>query len=86
MVAPSPRHGKVLRAHVDARLEGIRQQRAEKDLEVALWYEKTKQRGAAEYYYKLILKDWPDTVPAAEARSRLRAMGLDVPEPAEKQP
>jgi outer membrane protein assembly factor BamD (BamD/ComL family) len=65
------------RENVDVRLEGIRQQRAEKDLSVARWYEKTKQAGAAEYYYKIILKEWPDTVAAAEARSRLRAMGVE---------
>lgn len=68
------------RENVDERLEGIRQQRAEKDLEVARWYEKTNQLGAAEYYFRLILKTWPDTVSAAEARSRLRAMGVEVPD------
>lgn len=74
------------RENVDVRLEGIRQQRAEKDLYVADWYERTKQAGAAEYYYRRILKDWPDTVAAAQARSRLRAMGFDVPETAGGQP
>lgn len=66
------------REAVEERMEGIRQQRAEKDLDIARWYERTRQRGAAEFYYKLILKDWPDTLAAAEARSRLRALGVDA--------
>ncbi len=64
------------RERVPERLEGIRQQRAEKDLSVARWYEKTRRSGAAEFYYRLILEDWPDTLAAAEARTRLRAMGV----------
>lgn len=68
------------RENVDERLEGIRQQRAEKDLYIARWYERTRQSGAAEFYYRLILRDWPDTLAAAEARSRLRAMGVELQE------
>jgi len=68
------------RERVADRLEGIRQQRAEKDLEVARWYERTKRTGAAEFYYRLILKDWPDTLAAGKARGRLRALGAELPE------
>lgn len=64
------------RENLDERLEGIRQKRAEKDLDVARWYERTRRAGAAEYYYRLILREWPDTLAAAEARSRLRALGV----------
>ncbi len=60
---------------VDERLEGIRSQRAEKDLYVAKWYEKTKRLGPAQFYYRLIVKDYPDTLAATEARTRLRALG-----------
>ncbi len=66
------------RSNVEQRLEGIRQQRAEKDLYVARWYERTRQPGAAEFYFRAILKDWPDTLAAAEARQRLRAMGIEL--------
>ncbi len=70
------------RQQVDQRLQGIRRQRADSDLSIAKWYERIKQRGASEYYYRRILKDWPDTLAASEARSRLRAMGATVePEP-----
>jgi outer membrane protein assembly factor BamD (BamD/ComL family) len=68
------------RERVADRLEGIRQQRAEKDLDIARWYERTKQTGAAEFYYRLVLKEWPDTLAAGEARRRLRALGVELPE------
>lgn len=57
------------------RLDGIRQQRAEKDLYIADWYRRTRQPSAAEYYYRLVLADYPETLAAADARTRLRALG-----------
>jgi tetratricopeptide (TPR) repeat protein len=65
------------REQVPDRLEGIRQQRAEKDLDIARWYERTRQPAAAEFYYRLVLKDWPDTLAAGEAQRRLGAMGAE---------
>jgi outer membrane protein assembly factor BamD (BamD/ComL family) len=70
------------REAVDARLQGIREKRAEKDLYVGRYYEKVKQPGAAEFYYRQLLKDWPETLAAADARTRLRALGATVDEPA----
>lgn len=64
--------------HVADRLEGIRSQRAEKDLYIASWYERTGRRGAAEFYYRQIIKDWPDTLAETQARTRLRALGIDL--------
>ena len=66
------------RENVAQRLEGIRQQRAAKDLDIGKWYERTRQKSAAEYYYRLVLSDWRDTLAAAEARQRLRALGVEV--------
>lgn len=66
------------RERVSERIESIRQTRADKDLATAKWYEKVGQAGAAEYYYRMILREWPDTLATSEARSRLRAMGIDV--------
>jgi outer membrane protein assembly factor BamD (BamD/ComL family) len=66
------------RENVDERLEGIRRQRAAKDFEVARWYERTRRTDAAEFYYRQILKDWPDTLAATEARQRLRALGFEA--------
>jgi outer membrane protein assembly factor BamD (BamD/ComL family) len=73
------------RERVPERLEGIRQLRAEKDLDVAKWYDHTGRAGAAEFYYRVILKDWPDSLAASEARNRLRAMGIEL-EREESQP
>lgn len=61
---------------VASRLDGIRQQRAEKDLYIADWYRRTRQPSAAEYYYRLVLADYPDTLAADDARTRLRALGV----------
>lgn len=68
------------RENVAERLEGIRQQRAEKDLVIARWYERWRRPDAAQYYYRRILADWPDTLAEAEARARLRALGAAVQE------
>ncbi len=66
------------REQVPQRLEGIRQLRAEKDLDIAKWYERTKHADAAEFYYRLILKDYPDTLAADEAKARLRGLGVEI--------
>ena len=65
------------RENVPQRLEGIRQSRAEKDLDIARWYERTREPQAAEFYYRLVIADWPETLAAAEARQRLHALGLE---------
>lgn len=67
------------RESIDARLEGIRQKRADKDLDIAQWYERTKARDAAVFYYRRILSDWPNTLAAAEAQARLKALGVEEP-------
>jgi len=72
--------GYAVRQRVRERLEGIRQTRAEKDLDIAQWYERTGQAGAARFYYETILQSWPETLASAEARMRLRAMGVETEE------
>jgi outer membrane assembly lipoprotein YfiO len=64
--------------NVADRLDGIRAQQADKDLYIARWYQKTKRAGAAEFYYRQIIKDYPETTAAGEARASLRAMGAEV--------
>lgn len=66
------------RENVAQRQDGIRQQRAEKDLDIARWYERTRRPDAAEFYYRQVVADWPDTLAAAEARSRLHGLGVDL--------
>src|SRR5262245_32698821 len=70
------------REGVDERIENIRQKRAEKDLAVAKWYEKVGRRGAAEFYYRRILRDFSGTLAASEAQGRLRALGVEAEAPA----
>lgn len=70
------------REGVPERLEGIRQQRADKDLDIARWYQRTGQPSSAEFYYRRVLADWPDTLAATEARTRLRALGVHLPDEA----
>lgn len=65
------------REQVSARRTAIRDQRAAKDLDVADWYRRSGNAGAAEFYYRTILKDWPETFAAGEARSRLLALGAN---------
>jgi outer membrane protein assembly factor BamD (BamD/ComL family) len=67
------------REGVADRLDGIKLERSEKDLAVGRWYEKVGRQGAAEFYYRQILRDWPRTLAATEARQRLRAMGVEAP-------
>jgi tetratricopeptide (TPR) repeat protein len=69
------------REQVAVRLEGIREQRAEKDLEIGKWYDKTGQQGAAEFYYRMVLSDYAGTLASAEARQRLQALGVAVESP-----
>ncbi len=66
------------REGVDTRRDGIREQRAEKDLAIGQWYEKVGRRSAAGYYYRLVLEQWPGTLAATEAEVRLRGVG-DLP-------
>jgi len=65
------------RQNVSERLEGIRQSRAEKDLDIARWYQRTKAPEAAEFYYRRLIRDWPDTLAASEARLHLRELGVE---------
>lgn len=65
--------------NVPARLDGIRELLAEKDLDIARWYQRTKQPAAAEFYYRLVLTDWPNTLAASEATARLQGLGAELP-------
>jgi tetratricopeptide (TPR) repeat protein len=74
------------RMAVAERLSGIRRQRAEKDLEVGRWYERSRNPEAAAFYYRLVIRDYRDTQAADEARSRLLDLGFTVEPSDEDQP
>ncbi len=70
---------------VPGRLNAIELKRAEKDYHIAQWYEKTKHPEAAAFYYRMINRDWPDSLQATLSRQRLEALGQPL-EPTELPP
>jgi outer membrane protein assembly factor BamD (BamD/ComL family) len=56
-------------------LEEIAARRADKTFEIARFYDRTGQPGAARYYYRATANRWPGTPAASEARGRLAALG-----------
>ncbi len=61
--------------NVDADLDDIASKRADKTLDIGKFYQKTDQPGAARYYYRAVVVNWPDTAAAAEAQSLLAKLG-----------
>ena len=62
-------------------LTRVRESRAQKDFTVAEYYERTKHLESAAYYYRSIDRTYPGTTWAAQARSRLIAIGAMEPPP-----
>jgi len=56
-------------------LDQIASTRADKTNAIARFYERTDQPKAARYYYRATVTQWPNTPAAAEAKTRLRALG-----------
>ncbi len=52
----------------------VRAQRATRDIQVAQYYDKGKHYGAARIYYAQVLKDYPQTPFAEEAKTRIAGM------------
>jgi outer membrane protein assembly factor BamD (BamD/ComL family) len=65
---------------VGTTLEQIAEQRAEKELTVGKYYQKTGHRDAALFYYRSTMRNWPDTIAAVHAADRLTALG-ELPAP-----
>jgi len=65
------------RESVDAILDGIRESRAEKEFQIAAYYEKTEHLGTAIFYYRLVVKDWPGTIAATKAVDRLSLLEVN---------
>ena len=62
---------------VDQVLQGIAERKAEKDYQTAEFFKKTHKDKGAVFYYRAIIKDYPQTVWAQRAHERLAAMGVD---------
>ena len=54
--------------------EQIAARRADKTYEIARFYDKTEHRGAAAFYYRAIVTNWPETPAAAQAGGRLEVL------------
>jgi len=59
-------------------LEQIRDRRAHKDFEIGKFYEKIRRAEAAAYYFRVVIRNWPDTLWAQRARVELERLGFDV--------
>lgn len=66
------------REQVSVILESIRQSRAEKEFRIGVYYERTDHLSSAVFYYQLVLKEWPDTIAAVKAASRLEMLGAPL--------
>jgi outer membrane protein assembly factor BamD (BamD/ComL family) len=60
---------------VDVILDGIGENRAAKELAIASYYERTGHLTSAVFYYRLVKREWPDSVAAVQATRRLELLG-----------
>lgn len=65
---------------VDEILDSIRESRAQKDFGIGRYYESTEHLGSAVYYYRFVSENWPNTIAATRAASRLDLLQV-VPAP-----
>lgn len=67
------------REGVDSILETIREMRAEKEFEIGGYYERTDHTSSAVYYYEAVRREYPETLAASKATSRLELLGALEP-------
>jgi outer membrane protein assembly factor BamD (BamD/ComL family) len=67
--------GAAEREGVDLVIEGIRETRAAKEFAIGQYYERTDHLGSAVFQYQLTCEQWPDTLAATRATSRLELIG-----------
>jgi outer membrane protein assembly factor BamD (BamD/ComL family) len=60
-------------------LASIREQRAEKEFSIGAYYERTDHLTSAIFYYRSVIRNWPDTIGATKAASRLELLGATEP-------
>jgi len=68
-------------ADVARTLEQIASLRAQKLLETARFYERTKRPSSAAFYYRKLAEAYPDTTWGAQARAALERLGAGEPAP-----
>ncbi len=62
-------------------LTRIQDSLAEKDFNVARFYERTSRLDAAAFYYRFVMATWPDSTWASQSLERLTAIGGNMPKP-----
>ena len=65
--------------NIAALIRRIDETLAEKNVMIGRWYSKQKHTGAAVVYYQGVIRRWPDTPAAAEARQRLALIAEAAP-------
>jgi len=63
-------------------LDTLQEMRAEKDLSVGRYYERTEHLGSAIFYYRTVVDGWPKSVAAVKAAERLELLGASPVAPA----
>ncbi len=70
--------GPAEREGVDLILESIREMRAEKELRIGEYYERTDHADSAIFYYRGVRQYFPSTLASAKAAERLSLMGAPI--------
>jgi len=63
---------------VDTILKQIENKRAEKEFEIGRFYVRVKKPTPAAYYFRYVLKTWPETLWAERSRAELERLGFEV--------
>jgi outer membrane protein assembly factor BamD (BamD/ComL family) len=71
-----PNEGK--REDIPTILEQIKLKRAEKEYEIGRFYKRVRQPEAAAYYFRFVIRTWPETLWSQKSRSELERLGFDV--------
>ena len=61
-------------------LEQIQERRAHKEFSIGKFYERIRKVDAAAYYFKVVIKLWPETLWAERARAELERLGFETDE------
>lgn len=59
-------------------LDNIRELQAEKEFRIAAYYERTDHLSSAVFYYRAVLRDYPETIAAGKAGRRMELLGVSA--------
>jgi hypothetical protein len=67
------------RLEIAQRIAEIDEQMAQKQLYVGQYYDRVGKTGAANFYFKMVVENWPTTAAAETAKTSLEASGVGEP-------